>query len=512
MAKIHREDNARQAAVAGRLIAESLWRRAIGNKLLARKRAPSGRILSNQWCAIIASLLYLCRQEAIGKACRVWKYSCAQKCLQCLKRLQSAEVPAVPGKTAGERKPLAESCGASVLRATNEFGMGRMKSEILNENPEQVTSTKERLVKCVKEVLPSTTKTCIWLLKITLGVSVLILFMRYFKILPWLSATLGPLFNHFGLPGEAALAYVSGYFVNMYAMLAIAGSMDLTARAITILGVMSLCSHNMITETAVQGKTGANPVRVVITRTLAGFVLAFVLNLILPLSQSDIAMLGGAVGESEAAVASVAEAPTGVASAAGAPATVASVAEAPAGVTSVAETAPAAVASLTEAPAAVQPLFKELAVEWCYSTLSILVKMTLLIYSLAILQRILSEFGVIRWVSKFLKPLLLLFGLPARCSFLWIIANILGIAYGGAVMMEEVRAGKLSLRDIKLVNQHIGISHSNLEDLTLVASIGGIWWVMLLSRWAGSFILVWGYRAEMAIRKKLLTLQTKTTL
>ena len=390
-----------------------------------------------------------------------------QKCLLCLEIQVCAEVPAVPGKTAGERKPLAESCGASVLRATNEFGMGRMKSEILNENPEQVTSTKERLVKCVKEVLPSTTKTCIWLLKITIGVSVLILFMRYFKILPWLSATLGPLFNHFGLPGEAALAYVSGYFVNMYAMLAIAGSMDLTARAITILGVMSLCSHNMITETAVQGKTGANPVRVVITRTLAGFVLAFVLNLILPLSQSDIAMLGGAVGESEAAVAAV---------------------------------------------AAVQPLFKELAVEWCYSTLSILVKMTLLIYSLAILQRILSEFGVIRWVSKFLKPLLLLFGLPARCSFLWIIANILGIAYGGAVMMEEVRAGKLSLRDIKLVNQHIGISHSNLEDLTLVASIGGIWWVMLLSRWAGSFILVWGYRAEMAIRKKLLTLQTKTTL
>ncbi len=391
--------------------------------------------------------------------------------------------------------------------------MGRMKSEILNENPEQVTSTKERLVKCVKEVLPSTTKTCIWLLKITLGVSVLILFMRYFKILPWLSATLGPLFNHFGLPGEAALAYVSGYFVNMYAMLAIAGSMDLTARAITILGVMSLCSHNMITETAVQGKTGANPVRVVITRTLAGFVLAFVLNLILPLSQSDIAMLGGAVGESEAAVASVAEAPAGVTSVAEtAPATEASITVAPVAETAPAAGAPATVASITEAPAAVQPLFKELVVEWCYSTLSILVKMTLLIYSLAILQRILSEFGVIRWVSKFLKPLLLLFGLPARCSFLWIVANILGIAYGGAVMIEEVRAGKLSLRDIKLVNQHIGISHSNLEDLALVASIGGIWWVMLLSRWAGSFILVWGYRAEMAIRKKLLTLQTKTTL
>ena len=326
-----------------------------------------------------------------------------------------------------------------------------------NTTEKNKLETQERIKRCVLEILPSTTKTCIWLLKITVGVSVLILFMKYFKILPWISDALNPVFNHFGLPGEAALAYVSGYFVNMYAMLAIAGSMGLTARAITILGIMSLCSHNIITETAVQGKTGANPVRVVITRTLSAFALGFILNLIMPMSAEEIATLGKGVQESTSASG---------------------------------------------------PLFRELAIDWCWSTLSILVKMTTLIYSLAILQRILSEFGVIKWISKFLKPLLLLFGLPARCSFLWIVANILGIAYGGAVMMEEVKAGKLSLRDIKLVNQHIGISHSNLEDLTLVASIGGVWWIMLLSRWAASFVLVWGYRAEMAIRKKLLTLHS----
>ena len=95
-----------QGAFAGCLLAEALWqraigktmlegapmRRAIGNKLLARKRAPSGRILSDQWCAIIASLLYLCRQEASGiRACSVWRYWCAQKCLQCLERLQGSE-------------------------------------------------------------------------------------------------------------------------------------------------------------------------------------------------------------------------------------------------------------------------------------------------------------------------------------------------------------------------------------------------------------------------------------
>ena len=95
-----------QGAFAGCLLAEALWRksigktmlegapmrRAIGNKLLARKRAASGRILSNQWCAIIASLLYLCRQEASGRrACSAWKNCRAQKCLQCLERLQGSE-------------------------------------------------------------------------------------------------------------------------------------------------------------------------------------------------------------------------------------------------------------------------------------------------------------------------------------------------------------------------------------------------------------------------------------
>ena len=77
-----------QGAFAGCLLAEALWRksigktmlegapmrRAIGNKLFARKRAASGRILSDQWCAIIASLLYLCRQEASGRrACNAGK-------------------------------------------------------------------------------------------------------------------------------------------------------------------------------------------------------------------------------------------------------------------------------------------------------------------------------------------------------------------------------------------------------------------------------------------------------
>ena len=89
---------------------------------------------------------------------------------------------------------------------------------------------------------------------------------------------------------------------------------------------------------------------------------------------------------------------------------------------------------------------------------------------------------------------------------LWIIANTLGLAYGAAAMIEEAGNDKLRKTDINGLNLHIGISHSNLEDLFLLASIGAAWWVLLLARWAMAIILVWGYRLEAYIKNKYISL------
>ena len=305
---------------------------------------------------------------------------------------------------------------------------------------------KERITKCVEEVLPSATKTCIWIVKITVAVSFGILFLKYFNLLPIFSEFISPVFNYVGLPGEAALAYVSGYFVNVYAAISAAVAVDLDVRATTILSVMVLCSHNMITETAVQKKTGSPAVRLVIVRTLSAFVIAFVLNKIMP---------GG-------------------------------------------------VSSFSEAFSQQNLSFMTMFTDWLKSTLWLVVKMTFLIYSLSIMQKLLAEYGVIRIVAKSLKPLLAFFGLPAKTAFLWIVANILGLAYGAAVMIDESKSGKISRRDIDLLNTHISISHSNFEDLFLVCSIGAVWYILLISRWIMSFILVWEQRLEYFIAHRFL--------
>ena len=306
-------------------------------------------------------------------------------------------------------------------------------------------SNKDKIIRCVKSVLPTTTKTCLWLVKLTVGVSFAIMFLKYFNILPWVSNLLTPIFNGIGLPGEAAFPFVTGYFVNVYAAISVAVAFDFDVRALTILSTMVLCAHNMITETAVQKKTGTSATRIVIVRTISAFTLAFFLNKLLP--GEVMAQLHGGYDH--------------------------------------------------------KPEFMVLFKEWLASTVTVVVKMTLLIYTLAILQKIMAEYGVIRWISRFLKYPLAFFGLPARTSFLWIVANTLGLAYGAAVMIEEVESGKVTKRDVDLLNSHIAISHSNFEDLFLLSAMGATWYVLLFSRWIGSFILVWELRAEYYIKDKL---------
>ncbi len=304
-----------------------------------------------------------------------------------------------------------------------------------------------KALKSIKEVLPGTLKTCIWILKVTVLVSFIILFLKYFNILPWISTALEPVFSRLGLPGEASLAFVTGFFVNVYSAIAVAATLNLDARSITILSVMVLCAHNIIVETAVQKKTGSSALRMGIVRTLSAFILAYVLNLLMP--------GGKVIGE-------------------------------------------------TSMQFLENPDFWQMFKEWLISTIKLVLKISVLIFALNIMQRLLADFGAIKWISKFLGPVLNFFGLPKRCSFLWIIANVLGLAYGAAAMIDEIGKGVLTKRDVDLLNTHIGISHSNLEDLMLLASVGGIWWVMLFARWGMSFILVWEYRLELWIRNKFL--------
>lgn len=305
-----------------------------------------------------------------------------------------------------------------------------------------------RLKSCVKDILPTTTKTCIWIIKITLGVSLAMMLLKFFNILPYISDFVSPVFRIFGLPGSTALAFVSGYFVNCYSAIAVMSTLDLNWRELSILCTMVMCAHSMFLETPVLKKTGASAIRMVIVRTLSAFILGAGLNLVLP---GGPAQAQASLGEA------VSVGPTG------------------------------------------EVTFLQALLDWAKGALKLVVMMICIIYSLNILQRILQEFGIMDRIANVFKPLMLAFGLPANTVFLWLVANFIGLGYGAAAILDSMSRNALSPRDVKLLDSHICISHSNLEDLLLFTACGASWWIMLLSRWIMAIVLVWEQKLEFFI-------------
>ncbi len=292
-----------------------------------------------------------------------------------------------------------------------------------------------RLYKCVKQAMPKAIKTAIWILKITLPVSFAVSILNYYGLIQLVTQHLTPAFNLIGLRGEAALPFVTGILLNIYSVIAVLSQLSLDLREITIIAVMSLIAHNLIIETTIQSKTGSKAWHMVALRVGAAVGAAAILNLVLPDMSQKISLL-----------------------------------------------------SNTRAASTLWELLHG----WVFSSFRLILKIIILVSLLMILQKILQEFKLIEMLTKPLSPMLKFMGLPESTTFLWIVANSLGLAYGSAVMMEEVKEGRVTKKDADLLNYHVAISHSNLEDLLLFAAIGvSILW-MMIPRLIIAIAVVWG--------------------
>ena len=99
-------------------------------------------------------------------------------------------------------------------------------------------------------------KTSFLLLKVVIPVFALIKVLEHTPVIGWISQFCDPLMRFVGLPGEAALAVVTGMFLNFYAAIGIIIALGLTAWQVTIIAVILSCCHELVIETAIIKKTG----------------------------------------------------------------------------------------------------------------------------------------------------------------------------------------------------------------------------------------------------------------
>jgi len=311
------------------------------------------------------------------------------------------------------------------------------------ENPE-FQNTRQILVHCVKSSIPQGMKTAFWLLKLTIPVSFAVFLLDYFGILLVIAKLVAPFFKLIGLSGQASVVLITSFFTNIYSVIAVMTTLGTGHREGTILAIMCLISHALIVETAIQKRTGSKPWRMIVTRLTASFIAAWILNLILP----------------------------------------------------------------EETNVASENLFQEtkefipVLLNWLKDISITTLKIVILVNLLLILQKILTEFGLIRWILMPFTPLLRIMGLPESTGFLWMVAYTLGLSYGGAIMISQSEEGKLSSEDADLLNHHIAISHSQLEDPLLFVAIGYQYGILILPRILLSITYVWIRRFELWVKKK----------
>ena len=70
------------------------------------------------------------------------------------------------------------------------------------------------------------------------------------------------------------------------------------------------------------------------------------------------------------------------------------------------------------------------------------------------------------------SPLLKTMGLNREVGLLWVTAVLFGVAYGGAVIVEEVKKQGLSEEAVEKLHLSIGINHAMIEDPALFLPFG----------------------------------------
>jgi len=269
----------------------------------------------------------------------------------------------------------------------------------------------------------------LWMLKIIVPISFLAVLVEYSGWMHKMDFLLAPTMNLLSLPPAAALPLIVGMLTGIYGGIAAMMVFPLTNNEMTLIAIFLLISHNLIQEGIIQGKSGLNPIKATLFRLTASSVTVMTVAKFLGLEPA------GILGKSASA-------------------------------------------------AGHAPLLM-MVKSWFADTLFISAKIFVIIMVIMILLEMMKVFNMIHHIVRILRPILKTMGLNQAVGLLWLTAVVFGIAYGGALIVEETKQGHIKKEALEKLHLSIGINHSMVEDPALFLSLGlSAFWL-----WIPRFIL-----------------------
>ena len=257
------------------------------------------------------------------------------------------------------------------------------------------------------------------LLRVLVPVMILTRLAVELGLVAWLSPLFAPLMVAVGLPGEVGLAWVTAALVGIWAgavaLFAVVNVESLSTAQMTIFSVLVLFAHSLPVEQRIVQKAGPGLVATTLLRLAGGFLFAWLLHGLFSL--------------------------TGWLS---------------------------APASPTLIPVAQDPGWLAFALK----TAETLAWIFVFLLALMAMMKILDATGITRWLSRALAPMLRLCGIGPAAAPVTMIGLLLGLAYGGGLIIREAQRGQIGPRDIFLATVLMGCAHSLIEDTLILMALG----------------------------------------
>ena len=279
------------------------------------------------------------------------------------------------------------------------------------------------------------------LIRITIPVAIITKILQEFGLIGYLSMVLEPVMSLIGLPGSLGLVWATAMLTNLYGGIAVfaalAPELALTDAQITVLCSAMLIAHSLPIELTVSKRAGANLMPITVLRLVGAVVYAFILNRF---------CLGFDLWQEKATL-------------------------------------------LFKATAKSGDLW-----QWGLGLLQNLGLIVLIIFCIIICMRIFKALGILSLLEKILAPVLPFFGMSRQAAPITVVGMIMGIGYGGALIIRETSTGKMAREEVFNSMVLLALCHGLVEDTLLMAAIGGkfggILWGRIVFALIVTFILV----------------------
>lgn len=239
--------------------------------------------------------------------------------------------------------------------------------------------------------------------------------------MPYIGELFRPIMKLMGLPGETGLIWATAIITNIYggltAFLAISGDLMLTKAQMTVLAVMILGAHNFPIELKVAQKSGVRLITMFLVRFGFAIISGVIVNLIYSsfnLFQEPISLMwSSGIKASEVTL-----------------------------------------------------------LDWGLSELKNYLFILLIIFSIILVMKILRKLGVVDKLSAGLKPVFGAMGISPTVTPITIVGLLLGLLYGGALIISEVNKHDLDRMEVFYAMVFMGLCHSVIEDSLLLIAVG----------------------------------------